>query len=330
MAFKKKLGTDVTTKYPSGLATWPKITSWIKQIIRANAFEFYELESFEVERVDLQDEINRGVVGGRFVRPDGESLDNVKPLWPNITTVPVIGEHVVVGEYNGQFYYSRIINRRSSVNENTFSTSSTKMGKRFERRNVKKISINEGSIVYEGRYGNSLHFDRGQDFSPQILLRVNKDFNDDENFVRENIDNDDSSIYLVSDGLATIDFDGNKVEGKKVLIKSNGIFISGREEVKISGINSIDITSKKINLNSDEIYIGNKANTKLVGQSLVLGDNLKSYLQSILTELTIVASAMSGINAPAATALGKSIGVLQTKLSDTTVQPILSKKVKTI
>ena len=320
MAFKKKLGTDVTTKYPSGLATWPKITSWIKQIIRANAFEFYELEAFEVERVDLQDEITRGVIGGRFVRPDGESLDNVKPLWPNITTVPLIGEHVVVGEYNGQFYYSRIINRRSSVNENTFSTSSTKMGKRFERRNVKKISINEGSIVYEGRYGNSLHFDRGRDFSPQILLRVNKDFNDDENFVRENIDNDDSSIYLISDGLSTINFDGDTVEGKKVLIKSNGIFISGRDEVKINAPN-LKVTKNETKLGSKDAK-----------QPLVLGDDLKRYLEGLEQLIELLATAVGTIttSTPGATALtGYTSGKLAVKQTMKSGQ-LLSNKVKTI
>ena len=43
----------------------------------------------------------------------------VKPLIPNIVAVPVIGEHVVVIEYNGQHFYTSIINRKGSVNENS-------------------------------------------------------------------------------------------------------------------------------------------------------------------------------------------------------------------
>ena len=49
----------------------------------------------------------------------GNFLENVKPLFGNMTTIPVIGEHVVVTEFNGQQYYSTIINRKGSTNENS-------------------------------------------------------------------------------------------------------------------------------------------------------------------------------------------------------------------
>tara|TARA_R110002020_G_scaffold243090_1_gene456595 strand:- start:648 stop:1586 length:939 start_codon:yes stop_codon:yes gene_type:complete len=312
MAYKKKLGTDVTTSYPSGLATWPKITSWVKQIFRANTFEFYELEAFEVEQVNLND----ASISGRFIRPDGESLNSVAQLRPNITQIPVVGEHVIVGEYNGQFYYSHIINRRSSKNENTFSSTSSKMGKRFERRNVVPISINEGSIIFEGRYGNSVHFDRGRDFSPQILLRVNKDFNNNNNSVREDIDNDDASIYLTSDGLSTINFDGNKVEGKKVLIKSNGIFISGRDEVRINAPN--------LSVIKDEIKLGNKNAT----ESVVLGDKLETLIRDVISAIGTL-TFIDSTGKPCAPSPTNSVAfnIVKSKL---TAKDILSKKVKTI
>ena len=49
----------------------------------------------------------------------GNFLENVKPLFGNMTTIPVIGEHVVVTELDGQLYYSTIINRKGSTNENS-------------------------------------------------------------------------------------------------------------------------------------------------------------------------------------------------------------------
>ena len=316
MAYKKKLGTDVTTSYPSGLATWPKITSWVKQIFRANTFEFYELEAFEVEQVNLND----ASISGRFIRPDGESLNSVSQLRPNITQIPVVGEHVIVGEYNGQFYYSHIINRRSSKNENTFSSTSSKMGKRFERRNVVPISINEGSIIFEGRYGNSVHFDRGRDFSPQILLRVNKDFNNINNSVREDIDTDDASIYLTSDGLSSIKFDNQIVEGKKVLIKSNGIFISGRDEVRI---------------NAPNVKLGSKD----ADQSVIKGEDLVDFLNDMLTDInTAFNKAMTAITPGGVVVTGGGAAIpifatdilaLQTKLATESTK-FKSKIVKTV
>ena len=42
-----------------------------------------------------------------------------------------------------------------------------------------------------------------------------------------------SSIYLISRGMRD-KFDGEQIEGKKVLIQSDGIFIKGRQEVKIN------------------------------------------------------------------------------------------------
>ena len=48
----------------------------------------------------------------------------------------------------------------------------------------------------------------------------------DGEFTTENIDEDDSSIYLTSDGLRGKSFEGQKIEGKNILIKSDSIFIS--------------------------------------------------------------------------------------------------------
>ena len=52
-----------------------------------------------------------------------------------------------------------------------------------------------------------------------------------ETLEKESIDNDDASIYLTSRGMRD-KFDGEQIEGKKVLIQSDGIFIKGRQEVK--------------------------------------------------------------------------------------------------
>jgi len=194
------------------------------------------------------------------------------------------------------------------------------MGKRFERRNVVPISINEGSIIFEGRYGNSVHFDRGRDFSPQILLRVNKDFNNINNSVREDIDTDDASIYLTSDGLSSIKFDNQIVEGKKVLIKSNGIFISGRDEVRI---------------NAPNVKLGSKD----ADQSVIKGEDLVDFLNDMLTDInTAFNKAMTAITPGGVVVTGGGAAIpifatdilaLQTKLATESTK-FKSKIVKTV
>ena len=85
---------------------------------------------------------NRGKISGTLLN-SGETISDVKPIFPNLITVPVIGEHVVVAEYNGQNYYTAIINRKSSLNENSVPgisgtyTPNTKFGNTFERKKVR-------------------------------------------------------------------------------------------------------------------------------------------------------------------------------------------------
>ena len=65
----------------------------------------------------------------------------------------------------------------------------TKYGETFERRNVKELEIGEGCTLFQGRFGQSIHFD-GHGNKPVILIS-NIDTSND-NIVSENIDTDDS------------------------------------------------------------------------------------------------------------------------------------------
>ena len=123
----------------------------------------------------------------------------------------------MVQEIDGQFYYSHIINRKNSVNENSvplfhdiLMVQNTE--KIFKEKKVKPIEIGEGCITFEGRFGQTLHFD-GHDNTPKIKISTHVDESDGD-FRKENIDNDDSSIYLTSRGMRDR-FDGGKSKEKK-------------------------------------------------------------------------------------------------------------------
>ena len=264
MAWKEKKTVDTSTSIPlPRLARPSEISSYVKKLIKASQYDYHESEAFEVTEVILNEPLNRGSVRGSFINnPSQEILGGiVKSLIPNVVAVPVVGEHVVVIEYNGQHYYTSTINRKGSINENSIPGASggyvknTKYGETFERKNVKPLEIGEGCVLYEGRFGQSIHFD-GHHNVPSIKIRTNIDTGEGD-FTTENIDEDDSSIYLTSDGLRGKSFEGQKIEGKNILIKSDSIFIKG-----------------------DDIRLGSRVDNNL--QPVVKGDELVKVLDEIL------------------------------------------------
>ena len=325
MAFREKRDIDQTTSIPlSRLATPSEISSYIKRLITTSQYDFHETEALEVQGVVLNQVGNRGSISGTFLN-SGNFLENVKPLFGNMTTIPVIGEHVVVTEYNGQNYYSAIINRKGSPNENSIPGASgtyienTKYGKTFERKKVKPIEIGEGCITFDGRFGQTLHFD-GHDNTPKIKISTHVD-ESDGNFRKENIDNDDASIYLTSRGMRDT-FDGETIEGKKVLIQSDGIFIKGREEVRIKAIEELKINSPNLVVNGNETKLGSE-NAK---QPIIRGDDLVQFLESMLSQLSTAANAFT-TDKPGGTALQGAMTALKAQLNLSTMK---SKTVKTV
>ena len=319
MAYREKRNIDQTTSIPlSRLATPSEISSYIKRLITASQYDYHESEAMEVQSVTLNEVNNRGSVSGTFLN-SGNFLENVKPLFGNMTTIPVIGEHVVVTEFNGQQYYSTIINRKGSTNENSIPGASgtyvenTKYGKTFERKKVKPIEIGEGCITFDGRFGQTLHFD-GHDNTPKIKISTHVD-ESDGNFRKESIDNDDASIYLISRGMRD-KFDGEQIEGKKVLIQSDGIFIKGRQEVKINAPN--------LSVIKDEVKLGSRDAT----QAVVLGDELKKILDDIASVLKLLPVAIDNTQSP----LSAKDPLMVGKIAGLTlkINNMLSKKVKTI
>ena len=306
MAFRKKRSADISTSIPVGVPSYSVINSMVKQLINTSQYDYHESEAFEVEEVILNEPGLRGSVRGTFINnPNQEILGGVvKPLMPNILSVPVIGEHVVVVEYNGQHYYTSIINRKGSPNENSIPGTAkpfeknTTYGKTFERKQVKQIEIGEGCILYQGRFGQSIHFD-GHNNVPSIKIRTNID-ESDGNLTTESIDTDDSSIYLLSDGLRGQKFDDQQIQGKKVLIKSDGIFIKG-----------------------SDIRLGTAVETDL--QPVVKGDDLLELFEDLISALenaTFIGVAPGSPTTPA-------VNVAQFTNLRTKLKNILSTKVKT-
>ena len=328
IGYSKKVNPTLDVPVDFGMsrvATAQQISSYMKNYSKAIQTEYHETDTLVVTKVTRNQPGVRLSVDGDLI--NGKSkISGVVPINPNTIHVPLIGEHLTVVEREGVPHFTDVVNRKGSLNENSIPgvvggyDSNTQYGKNFKRTKVTPIEIGEGCIVREGRFGQSIHFD-GHNNVPTIKIS-NSIYTGDKEYRPERIDDDDSSIYFTSKGLpGNNPFDGNKIEGKKVLIQSDGIFIKGREEVRINAPN--------LSVIDDEVKLGSRNAT----QPVVLGDDLKEFLTDFVTDLLSLAPAIagSGNSAGAATAgtqlTTKMTGLLQ-KLN--TPNKMLSKKVKTI
>ena len=246
----------------------------------------------------------------------------------------------------------------ADVRRITNNTTNIDLGKTFNESNV--IDIHpllpyEGDIIYEGRFGNSIRFgstikktkynnnwsSNGNDGDPITIIRNGQSDNQlgvdgsTNPWVPsiENIDNDQSSIYLTStqqislelstdniasyDGLTETPTIPELYSGKQILLnsgrlifnaKNDHIILSADKSVHLVSNNSINIdtvdqvaintgTLGKITLVSPKIHLGKNTGTEgYVGaelQSLVLGENLEQTLTSIIDALEGIALAMN-------------------------------------
>ena len=318
MSYRKKNKSDLTTTNPLGrLPTGRAIGAYIKSIINNSLYDFHEWEAFRVTKVftDRTSDL-RGAVTGQFViEPNQDVLGGVvRPFFGNgILQVPVAGEHVGVVEFNGRHYYIGTINQKGQIRENTlvdkpyplpnlkFSEDDT-----FKRKEISPINITEGSTLYEGRFGQSIHFDRNKDNDlPVIRIGVkssNKVFGGIAVPVDDSFENSDSMIVLTSGGekFSKNKFEDGKIDGKKILLKSDGIFIDG------------------------EVRLGTAVEKDL--QPVVKGDDLLQFLDTLLSKLQLVAPKITGPSTAAGAELLKVVAELKAELKKKT---ILSSKVKT-
>tara|TARA_R100000234_G_scaffold59255_2_gene35821 strand:+ start:699 stop:1673 length:975 start_codon:yes stop_codon:yes gene_type:complete len=278
MAYKKKTDfVNPNSSIPIGkLSDGAAVSAFVKNEIKASQFEFYQMEPFEVTEVITNEPGQRASVRGAFINNPDQPIkgkrNTVRAENPYTTTVPLVGEHVNVIEHNGQHFYTGIINRKGDINENSIPGTAggyepnTKYGGDFARRKVKPLEIKEGCVLFEGRFGQSMHFD-GHNNIPTIKIRTNIDETEGE-FTTENIDTDDASITMTSDG-SDLTFDGRNYPGKNIIIKSDNIFISG---------DSVNINSKS----GQTIKMGNPS---LPMKPTVRGDVLLQFQSDIITIL---------------------------------------------
>jgi len=329
MAYHKQLFPDKRTKPKGNLAKYnADLDKYVSDRIQSAQTEFHEIEAFEV--TEISKEVYGGVKGvfivddSQTVKGFGQNEDIVLCLKPNFTQIPLVGEHVAVIEFNNKHYYTDILNRQNSPNENAIAGTSEydelkKYGDTFQRdKSIKHIDINEGDIVFNSRFNGGIVLGSKDNKAVTKIVVGHKKV--ENNLYSQNIDFDDSSIYLMSEGTST-DLNGKRVEGNNVLIKSDDIFITGR---------------KNIFLEADEVFINaKKVGTIKMGDPrapmipTIRGDVLLKFQSDLLTLMSDILGALSGSPPNIAKAAAKLPPKIKRLFDVVTKQTFLNKQVVT-
>ena len=213
------------------------------------------------------------------------------------------------------------------------------LGKTFiERSNIHPLKPFEGDIITEGRWGNSIRFgstvktkppviaslnnwSTGNSISgdPIVILRNGQGKQNDEGWVPvvEDINNDESSIYLTSTQKVPLKSSSNNYssyssnppinpglyEGKQVIINSgrlvfnstnDHILLSSNKSINLNSQNGLNVDTNTAIFQTKNIYLGSKSAT----EPLLLGNKTVALLETLIMNLKAfmqVASSQVGV-----------------------------------
>jgi hypothetical protein len=199
------------------------------------------------------------------------------------------------------------------------------LGKTFEERsNIHPLLPFEGDVIQEGRWGNSIRFgstitnppsstiinnwsETGKNGDPIVIIRNGQGSQTDEGWlpITENVDNDDSSIYLTStqkipltaSSKSYISYSSsispdspNEFSGRQILLNSgrlvfnagtDHILLSAAKSINLNSQNSVNIDTKDFTVQSEKIYLGSyDANEPLLKGNLTV-DVLKNLIKAL-------------------------------------------------
>lgn len=212
----------------------------------------------------------------------------------------------------------------------------------IEKSGIHPLLPFEGDIIYEGRWGNSIRLGStvktktsepiglnnwsttGSSGDPIVIIRNGQGTQlGDEGWIPviENINDSDSSIYLTSTQKLPLQVSKNvtynsyntqpqalnEFAGKQVIINSgrlvfnsnsDHILLTSNQSVGLNAINSVNIDTPLTVIQSDKVLLGSKDAT----ESMIKGDLLIIELQSLLSQLTLLATSLQAVSRTASAA----------------------------
>jgi hypothetical protein len=246
-----------------------------------------------------------------------------------------------------------------SVRRVTDQSTEIFLGRTFvERGNIHPLLPFEGDRILEGRWCNSIRFGStvkdsentwssiGTNGDPITIIRNGQGKQTDEGWVPtiEDINNDDTSIYLTSTQKIPLEASStsyssyssnppttpNEYAGKQLLLNSGRlVFNSTEDHILLSSIKTVNINAiNGFNVDSPQSVI--QSNSVLLGginavEPVLKGDTTINILVDLVNQLQALAIALQSVTpqaglavAPAAAQLAPQLAVIRTQLQTTT------------
>jgi len=307
-------------------------------------------------------------INGVFYKPlnsvqDEENTDQLPFAYQGnaqFKVVPLVGEVVQIealptpsdNGFTGQSreYYTATVNIWNNPNSNFYPNVLDNLDIDFSQNStfkelatVNPIGSSPGDVQLEGRQGQSIRFTGGRGFTNPwvdftnigkpitIISNGQKETQDGFTTIGEDINEDDCSIYMVSDHQIPLKQASNKREswdsppitadqfkGNQIIINGGRLFFNAKEQdILLSSISSIGInTQGTVNIDStgftcidgSKIFLGAKARAaSATGKEPVL---LGNQTENLLSTLFNMLDGMAGDMAQAKTIDGKPIPLL--------------------
>ena len=298
---------------------------------------------------DTIDESKIGTVRARFdVTQQNHLLSDAQIFYPldsNILQVPVQGEEVLGCEFGGKYFYMSKLNKsNSATNDSNFGVSAMETGDPYEEllfdygryfnpsSRVKKLYINEGDTIIQGRFGNSIRLGSNQNQSgssdkrnltesPNIKIVAGAFTNGPiynesliSNLSDSTFNDEKSSLYLTTDEYVPYQdvgvkstFDNNETYFKpQVIIQSDrivfnskgdngGIGIYSRDNVEIKSADKVEIDSPTIDIGSNSLVPAVLGNDDFVGFITILANQV---IAGMTTQRTALLAGNGGSESP--------------------------------
>jgi hypothetical protein len=265
-----------------------------------------------------------------------------KPLSSQIANYPVLGELINIIDLpspatqispSSTSPYYTLINLWNSVQQNAQPANDTaNLGITFvENSNVRSLLPFEGDYIVQGRQGGSIRFSSttklhsdsnewssiGNEDSPITIITNGLKFDPKKSYYVEQINKDDSSLYLTSTqqlplqtdktgnlNPLTNPIDASKYFNAQAILNSDRVILNAkRDEIMLFAKTNIELNTKNIiNLNADErvhlnsstVFLGT-VNNQLPTEPLVLGDKLHNLLLNLMDSLHEFGTGLSSV-----------------------------------
>lgn len=269
------------------------------------------------------------------------------PVSSDFFTVPIVGEVVKIISIpspntnqlitSEEKYYERIVNYWNTPKDGLYFDSRKEIvtSELHDKVNVNPVKTNIGDTLIQGRYGQAIRFTQEQDSGmPRIFLGTGRPFVAPAiSQVELDLDKAQSGIEFTTDGTSTLKTSkkfekshrssekpqtSDTYKGEQVLVntgrvvlnsKNDSTLISAKETISLSANTLNQEADKEICLEAPKIYLGSEALTSSTPEPVLLGNQVESFLLSVIDELITVMDSLS----TAATAAGEPLPLLNNK-----------------